>query len=274
MPRIRIATLAVAALAFAGATLPAQQASAPAAKTPSPGLRNQMPAVKARPSRPAAFGTTATSYVRLAASAFEVDNSGVGYTTAWDPASQVFANQKWITSGFAHMYASPQLPGGSNLIYAELDACDASTTGKHVTADLYYCNFDGTCPATPFATLVSVSDVANPCNGQFVELGTPAFVDNFYTQILADVHFDALDGSNTVAGMIFGYRLQVSPAPPTPTFGDVPASDFGFQYIEALAASGITGGCGGGNYCPDNPVTRRQMAIFIAKALGLNWDGF
>jgi hypothetical protein len=38
-----------------------------------------------------------------------------------------------------------------------------------------------------------------------------------------------------------------------------------------LAASGITGGCGGGNFCPDNPVTRRQMAIFLSKALGLGY---
>ncbi len=57
----------------------------------------------------------------------------------------------------------------------------------------------------------------------------------------------------------------------TQIFNDVPGSDFGYQYIEALAESGITGGCGGGNFCPDNPVTRRQMAIFLAKALGLSF---
>lgn len=45
----------------------------------------------------------------------------------------------------------------------------------------------------------------------------------------------------------------------------------GFQYIEALVSSGITGGCGGGNFCPDAAVTRRQMAIFLAKELGLHW---
>jgi hypothetical protein len=67
------------------------------------------------------------------------------------------------------------------------------------------------------------------------------------------------------------WRRVVSPPPANPTFNDVPASDFGFQYIEALAASGITGGCGGGNYCPDASLTRRQMAIFLAKALGLHW---
>ena len=30
---------------------------------------------------------------------------------------------------------------------------------------------------------------------------------------------------------------------------------------------GITGGCGGGNYCPDTPVTRAQMAVFLLKTL-------
>ena len=32
------------------------------------------------------------------------------------------------------------------------------------------------------------------------------------------------------------------------------------------SAEGITGGCGGGDYCPDNPVTRAQMAVFLLKA--------
>jgi hypothetical protein len=38
-----------------------------------------------------------------------------------------------------------------------------------------------------------------------------------------------------------------------------------------LAASGVTVGCGGGNYCPDAPLTRRKMAVCLAKALGLQW---
>jgi hypothetical protein len=54
----------------------------------------------------------------------------------------------------------------------------------------------------------------------------------------------------------------------------VPPSDPAFQYIEALFASGITAGCAGGNYCPDAPLTRRQMAVFLAKALGLQWTNY
>ena len=50
----------------------------------------------------------------------------------------------------------------------------------------------------------------------------------------------------------------------------MPTSNPFFQYIEALKASGITGGCGdGSNFCPDQPVLRKQMAVFLAKALGL-----
>jgi hypothetical protein len=67
------------------------------------------------------------------------------------------------------------------------------------------------------------------------------------------------------------WHRTVSPAPLAATFGDVPTNHPFFQFVEALASSGITGGCGNGNYCPDNSVTRGQMAVFLAKALGLHW---
>lgn len=67
------------------------------------------------------------------------------------------------------------------------------------------------------------------------------------------------------------YR-QVSPAPASATFSDVPVGHWAFQYVEALAASGITAGCGGGDFCPEEPLTRAQMAVFLAKALGLHWQ--
>ena len=65
--------------------------------------------------------------------------------------------------------------------------------------------------------------------------------------------------------------LPVSPAPATATFNDVPTNHPFFQFIEALSASGVTGGCNAAPplYCPDNFVTRGQMAVFLAKALGL-----
>lgn len=72
-------------------------------------------------------------------------------------------------------------------------------------------------------------------------------------------------------GVRITWKRDVSPPPVTPTFADVPAIAPAWQHIEALAASSITSGCGNGNYCPDATLTRRQMAVFLAKALGLHW---
>jgi hypothetical protein len=61
--------------------------------------------------------------------------------------------------------------------------------------------------------------------------------------------------------------LCYAPPPCTGTvFGDVTCSSVFDPWIEALAATGITGGCAGGNYCPTNPVLRQQMAVFLLKA--------
>jgi hypothetical protein len=50
-------------------------------------------------------------------------------------------------------------------------------------------------------------------------------------------------------------------------FPDVPCTPgSGFSdWIEQLAAEEITSGCGGGLYCPGDPVTRQQMAVFLLK---------
>lgn len=65
------------------------------------------------------------------------------------------------------------------------------------------------------------------------------------------------------------FGLCYTPPPCTGTvFDDVPCSGGGFDpWIEALAGLSITGGCGGNNYCPTNPVNRQQMAVFLLKAL-------
>jgi hypothetical protein len=53
-------------------------------------------------------------------------------------------------------------------------------------------------------------------------------------------------------------------------FSDVPNSNLYHADIDALADSGVTTGCGGGRYCPNNYVTRGEMAAFMNRlgALG------
>src|SRR3954462_8583481 len=98
--------------------------------------------------------------------------------------------------------------------------------------------------------------------------GNGIVVDNYLKRYVFFVGSTTNDGLTAISQIIVGYVLQVSPAPGSATFNDVPPSHPFFQYIEALSASGITGGCGGGNYCPDAPLTRGQMAVFLSKALG------
>jgi hypothetical protein len=63
------------------------------------------------------------------------------------------------------------------------------------------------------------------------------------------------------------------PACTTPVFNDVPANDGFCRWIEELARRGVVSGCGGGAYCPNNPVTRDQMGVFISGTFGLTLYG-
>jgi IPT/TIG domain/S-layer homology domain len=54
-------------------------------------------------------------------------------------------------------------------------------------------------------------------------------------------------------------------AAPAGIFPDVACPSLFADWIEELFAEGITGGCGGGDYCPNAPVTRAQMAVFLLK---------
>ncbi|MDH3638961.1 MAG: S-layer homology domain-containing protein, partial [Gammaproteobacteria bacterium] len=57
-----------------------------------------------------------------------------------------------------------------------------------------------------------------------------------------------------------------TPPPGTGTlFTDVNVGDFALAWIEQLAKENITGGCGNGNFCPNDPVTRGQMAAFLTR---------
>jgi hypothetical protein len=50
-------------------------------------------------------------------------------------------------------------------------------------------------------------------------------------------------------------------------FDDVPGSHVHALGIAAVAEAGIALGCGDGRFCPNEPVTRAQMATFLGRAL-------
>ena len=212
------------------------------------------------------FGPTNLTHVRVSPFEFQARSQfegtripGLGWT--------------FYGSGGPGIWAAPvNLPGGSLLKRVELDYCDSNTEGLHLSLGVDECdNQWSSCHSIAGTELVSVS---SPDCGFVSSSAVSQRIDNYHHGYILWVSFGTSDGTNTLGGAILSYQLDVSPAPATPTFGDVPASDPEFQFIEALVSSGITAGCAGGYYCPDAPLTRRQMAVFLAKALGLQWSNY
>jgi photosystem II stability/assembly factor-like uncharacterized protein len=124
--------------------------------------------------------------------------------------------------------------------------------------------------------------VPPPANGTvFADVGASDFAAAYIEQLAADGITGGCGGGNycptnsvTRAQMaVFLLRARYGstyvPPPPTGIFNDVPVGSFADGFIEQLAAEGITGGCGNGNFCPDNPITRAQMAVFLVRTFGL-----
>ena len=143
---------------------------------------------------------------------------------------------------------------------------------------------------TPALPPGSVNDVvvSNPSgsSGTLTNAWAANFLDVppgnlFYSAVWLLVHNDITAGvgggnygvnSSTLRQQMAVFLLKskhgicYAPPPCTGIFLDVPCSSGFAPWIEALSAEGITGGCGGGNYCPGNPVLRQQMAVFLLKA--------
>lgn len=164
--------------------------------------------------------------------------------------------------------ATAHVPSGALLTYLELDYCNMSAA-DHVTLSLFRCTYLGA-SCTTLSTLDSDSG-SSVCGYVSADLtGQGVTMDNFSDELVLSAATGATYATQLL-GAFIGYQLQLSPAPATATFSDVPTTHPYFRAIEALAAAGITGGCGNGNYCPNQNVTRGEMAVFLARALGLHF---
>ena len=138
-----------------------------------------------------------------------------------------------------------------------------------MTFFLYGCDYHGDC-TVPLAVLSSEGMLID-CSDVTQDLTSAAYVvDNNFKVLALSVQFTAGNDTDKFAGAIIGYQLQVSPDPSGATFTDVAAPVPPVR----RGARGLrrTAGCGGGKCCPDALDHAREMAAFLAKALGLNWS--
>jgi hypothetical protein len=200
---------------------------------------------------------------------------------AWDFHSLPGDEWSITTGGFRYHSAGPQsltsvragvfLPTGALLDFVSLEGCDNSTVSS-LLFQLFVCTSDpdANCPSFPAGTGIPQTP---GCATFFLDLRAENLqINNSGSSYYVGVSSGVLNDTVKFRTVRYHYRLQVSPAPAVATFpNDVPTSHPYFRFVEALARSGITAGCGGNSYCPDAPITRGQMAVFLAVALGLHF---
>ena len=212
--------------------------------------------------RPAlmAWGTSATSTLVIHAQNFQWYAGGAPTQFNGDRGCET--DQCTYLAGF-------DLPSGSLITGFGLDGC-VSTPGLGIQFSLWQRQANGNVVA-----LTTTGNTGSGAPGCSTFIVTPDY-ELAFDKNLSYLAFVDVSGTTSSSAVRFGavrvfYKLRVSPAPVTATFADVPATHPFFQFIEALAASGVTAGCGDGNFCPEAPLTRGQMAVFLSRALGLHF---
>jgi hypothetical protein len=196
------------------------------------------------------------------------------YATEFEPRSNTSSYDYNADRKFSAgvLIAGVRLPAGALIQSIELEGCDFNAV-----SELSFALRRRASPpvASPIlVTPVGVTGVAESPGCAFFSVAPlsqagPLVIDNENNTYFLEV--GAPNAGTIFAAVRVYYTLQVSPAPAVATFSDVPPSHPFFRFIEALVASGITAGCGGGNFCPDTPLTRGQMAVFLAIGLGLHF---
>ncbi len=72
---------------------------------------------------------------------------------------------------------------------------------------------------------------------------------------------------------VTGFSYSCDPSSPNTFFDDVPVSNAFCKHAHFLWAKGIISGCGATSYCPGDPVTRDQMAKFLANGFNVQLYG-
>ncbi len=215
------------------------------------------------------WGTTAQIIHKVSITDFRTNDSTFSLAVYAPADLRFFQNAPSSTGDW---WAQAKLPSGAIIDSVELDACDISSSGS-ILFGMAWTAAGG----TTGGNLTPAGDTGGAAIPEcaffsVTPLFPPLVVDNQNFNYWVFVSWSGdFTPALRVAGVRIRFRLQVSPAPSVATFADVPVGSLYFRFVEALYASGITAGCGGGNFCPNASLTRGQMAVFLATALGLHF---
>jgi hypothetical protein len=212
---------------------------------------------------PRAYGTQDFTFTTISATQFVPYSNDVGFGVPAYFTSPGLGRFCQPGKGI-HYYASLHVPAGSIIDFIGLN----TTTDTNAVYGI------ALWARNKFADKFLLVGYSVPAHGWDTDYAGPLGIEvptNQNIEYVIDVEQAPSQNYQYFGWVEVWWRRTVSPAPSSATFNDVPTNHPFFQFIEALYASGITAGCGNGNFCPDGPLTRGQMAVFLAKALGLHW---
>ncbi len=213
--------------------------------------------------QPPAYGTTSWVITTIPATSFlPGDRSQLYYTSG-------SLGRYGTTNADQHFYAPVDLPAGAIVDYIGLNNLNDGTNAIMGVAlwDRYY---DGVNKLR--AGLSSSPHTSWATDTNLFAYNWQVLPHDGIVQIL-DVEIAPSSALQYFGFVQIAWRRVVSPPPLTATFTDVPPGHIFFRFVEALRAAGITAGYSDGRFGVDDHITRGQMAVFLATALGLHWPG-
>lgn len=258
------ATCVIATLMFVSAGARAQvPGPGDQNKYSSPRVAGEASEVRLTEARLPEWGTTSPIILRLGSSSFSPSSSDQNWEVVDDWLRGTNSSQP-----VREFVASIPLPSGALFTSFAAEVADDSV-GANIDVSLDTCpNLVDWCGPSPTASTSGTPGLTWITKAFY----PPVIIDNNANSYFVRVSLGSGDSQTRLRSIVIYYQLQVSPAPSVATFSDVPTSHPFFKFVEALSASGITAGCGGGKFCPDAPLTRGQMAVFLSAALGLYWE--
>jgi hypothetical protein len=221
---------------------------------------------KSSPAGPKEFGTNDFGWTTV----LGMQHHPIGSDTAYEAAPD---GSIWFFSGTHPAFgAQLQMPSGSLLDHVTWFGSTQNVAEFLTAVVVRVCQTGFPAVGPPVVTLLG--NASSSGTGSFTfTVSVPAgeTVHNFSCGYFARMAFNGSGTDLDFFKVRAGWKRQVSLAPLSATFpNDTPTTHPYFRFIEALAASGITAGCAPQSFCPNAAITRGEMAVFLAAALGLH----
>ncbi len=214
-----------------------------------------------------AYGVATTDHLTLNATDFRPSHPSSQYSID-------LGNLQLINTAGANFFMAPvRLPSGARITGVEFAGCNFVVGDTIVVGLARALDPAG---ATESMALVTVDNQPN-CDFWSSDVITNPTVNNYQysywvvVQFGQNLLFPPHSGNLRLRAVRIWWERQVTGLDATANFTDVPLENPYRRWVEAASAAGILAPCASGRFCPDNPVTRAQLALALSKALGLKY---